>query len=146
MDQQELISGLIETYRVLNTHVREDESGSIGSARRGSGPVREAVKQMRDNELHFSQSLKAQVTGVPVARAAAGDAAPTIGTETEQDSTAMLIAQFGTARETTLAMLRDLPTEAWDREEHGASIRSQVINLLQNDRAQLERINQQLVA
>jgi hypothetical protein len=145
MAEQELISGLIETYRTLNTSVRGLDEQRLRTAQ-GDGSIHTAMKQMRDNELLFSQALKERVSGVPIATAVSSDERPTIGTETDQDTTAMMIAQFGTARESTLAMLRGLPSAEWDAVVNGESIRGRVTNLLENDRKQLAQINGLLAA
>lgn len=141
MPDQDLIGGLIETYRVLNNSVRTVPEAQLRSGGAGSPSVRDLMRRMRDDELRFSQALKERITGVPMPDIFSGDELPTLGTETEQDTTAMLIAQFGTARESTLAMLRDLPDADWDGAvDGGKSIRARVVELLDNDRRQLDRI------
>ena len=142
MPDQELIGGLIETYRVLNNSVRTVPEAQLRAAAADGSSVRDIMRRMRDDELRFSQALKERITGVPMPDIFSGDELPTLGTETEQDTTAMLIAQFGTARESTLAMLRDLPDPEWNTAvEGGKSIRARIVELLDNDRRQLERIN-----
>ena len=57
------------------------------------------------------------------------------------DTTVEVISQFGTARESTLAMLRGMPPEAWDDREHGrVTIRDATGGLLANDGAHLKKI------
>lgn len=146
MADQDLISGLIETYRVLNSSLRGVDESRLRAAQNGSGSVREVMRRLRDDELQFSQALKQRTTGVSVAELTGGDDRPTIGTETDQDTTAMLIAQFGTARESTLAMLRDLPEAEWNVDAGGKSIRNRVAELLDNDHRQLDRIKSLLSA
>jgi hypothetical protein len=146
MADQELISGLIETYRLLNTNLRGLDETRLRAAHNGSGSIRDVMRRLRDDELQFSQALKQRVTGVSVADLTGGDDRPTTGLETAQDTTAMLIAQFGTARESTLAMLRDLPDTEWDADAGGKSIRNRVVDLLDNDRHQLDRIKSLLSA
>ena len=137
-----LIDTLISTYRTLNMSVRprpEDELRARGEGGRG---VRDVVKRMRDDELLFSQALKERISGVTTPEMFQ-DEAPIIGTETEGDTTAKILAQFGTARESTLAMLRSLANEEWDAAGEGQqSITSRVAGLAENDRKQLERIAQ----
>lgn len=141
MPDQDLIGGLIETYRVLNNSVRTVPEEQLRVARAGGSAVRDVMRRMRDDELRFSQALKERITGVPMPEIFSEDELPALGTETEHDTTAMLIAQFGTARESTLAMLRDLPEADWDTVvEGGKSIRTRIFELLENDRRQLERI------
>jgi hypothetical protein len=142
MPDQDLIGGLIETYRTLNNSVRTVPETQLRSGGAGSPAVRDVMRRFRDDELRFSQALKEQITGVPIPDIFSADELPTLGTETDNDTTAMLIAQFGTARESTLAMLRDLPEAEWDAStDGGKSIRTRVFELLDNDKRQLERIS-----
>ncbi len=99
------------------------------------------VTRLRDTELRFSQALKERLTGVAMPEMFGEDEAPVLGTETDHDSTAALISQFGTAREVTLALLRPLPEEGWDQPlEGGKPICARVEELAANDRRQRERI------
>ena len=141
MPDQELIDGLIATYRELNGKVRplpEDRLRLKGGA---GGSVREVVTRLRDSELRFSQALKERITGVAMPEMFGEDEAPVVGTESSEDSTAAIISQFGTARESTLALLRSLPDEDWDRPiDEGQPIRARIQQLRDNDRRQMERI------
>ena len=141
MPDQELIDGLIATYRELNGKVRplpEDRLQLKGGA---GGSVREVVTRLRDSELRFSQALKERITGVAMPEMFGEDEAPVVGTESSEDSTAAIISQFGTARESTLALLRSLPDEDWDRPiDEGQPIRARIQQLRDNDRRQMERI------
>ncbi len=141
MPDQDLIDGLIATYRELNTKVRPlpEERLRVGGGNTGS--VRDVVTRLRDSELRFSQALKERITGVAMPEMFGEDEVPVVGTESLQDSTAAILSQFGTARESTLAMLRTLPDEDWDRPlEGGQPIRGRIRQLYDNDRRQLERI------
>jgi hypothetical protein len=141
MPDQNLIGGLIDTYRTLNSQVRTLPEQQL-RANSGGATVRDVMRRVRDDELRFSQALKERITGVPMPEIFSANELPTLGTETEEDTTAMLIAQFGTARESTLAMLRDLPDSDWDSlVSDGKSVRARVTELLSNDRRQLERIS-----
>lgn len=141
MPNQDLIEGLIATYRTLNHELRSVPEQQLRSGT-GGATVRDAMRRFRDEELRFSQALKERITGVPMPDIFGSDDLPTLGTETDEDSTAMMIAQFGTARESTLAMLRDLPDPEWDTAvSGGTTIRSRVSELLENDRRHLERIS-----
>lgn len=147
MPNQDLIGGLIETYRMLNNNVRVVPEERLRAPSGDKPAVRDVMRRFRDDELRFSQALKERISGVPIPDIFSGDELPTLGTETEADTTAMLIAQFGTARESTLAMLRDLPESEWDAPiEGGTSIRNRVTEMLDNDRRQLERITSLLQA
>lgn len=141
--QQECIDGLIATYRSLNMNVRTlpEDRLRVASGKGGNGSVRDVVLRLRDSELRFSQALKERITGVPMSEALSGEA-PVIGTEHEDDTTHSLLAQFGTARESTLAMVRELTEQQWEEGvEGGQTIRARIESLLDHDREQLERIN-----
>lgn len=141
MPDQDLIAGLIDTYRTLNSTVRPLPEDRLRTPVNGSS-VRDVMRRLRDDELRFSQALKERVTGVPMPDIFSEEELPTLGTESEDDTTAMLIAQFGTARESTLAMLRDLPDSDWDSAVNGEkSIRTRVFELLDNDKRHLARIS-----
>lgn len=137
MPDQQLIDQLIATYRTLNNDVRRVDESFLRST-----TARDVMRRFRDGELKFSQALKERISGVPMADIFSEADLPTLGTETADDTTAMLIAQFGTARESTLAMLRDLPDSEWDALKEGDKpIRARVSELLDNDRRQMERIS-----
>jgi hypothetical protein len=57
------------------------------------------------------------------------------------DTTVEVISQFGTARESTLAMLQSMPPEAWDDPNHGRiTIQDATGALLANDVEHLKQI------
>lgn len=141
MPDQELIDGLIATYRELNVKVRPQPEERLQVRGGPGGSVRDVVSHLRDSELRFTQALKERVTGVPMAEMFGEDETPVVGTEGLQDTTAAILSQFGTARESTLALLRTLPDEDWDRPiEGGKPIRTRIRELHANDRRQVERI------
>jgi hypothetical protein len=136
-----LVDSLISTYRTLNTTVRPIEESRMTTVGHSGASPKEIMRRFRDSEMQFSQALKERITGVPIPDIFGGDETPTLGMETADDTTAMLIAQFGTARESTIAMLRDLPEQEWDATPNGeASIRSRVAELVANDQVQMDRI------
>lgn len=139
MAEQDLIDGLIATYRDLNLRVRplSEERLRLDA---GGGSIRRQVRRLRDDELKFSQALKDSLSGIPIPEMF-GEEAAVLGTESEDDTTATMLAQFGTARESTLAMLRSLPPMDWDKRLEGTpSVRERVTQLLANDRQHVERI------
>ena len=141
MPDQELIDGLIATYRELNGKVRPLPEDRLRLKGDGGGSVREVVTRLRDSELRFSQALKERITGVAMPEIFGEDETPVVGTESSEDSTAAILSQFGTARESTLALLRSLPDEDWDRPiDEGQPIRARIRQLRDNDRRQVERI------
>ncbi len=139
--RRDLVTGLISTYRELTTQVRPlpEEQLRQGGA---EGSVRAVVTRLRDTELRFSQALKERLTGVAMPEIFGEEEAPVLGTETDHDSTAARISQFGTAREATLALLRPLSDEGWNQElEGGKPICARVEELIAHDRQQLGRIS-----
>jgi hypothetical protein len=140
MSEQELFNGLIATYRELNMKVRPlpEERLSLGRSR---NTVRRVILDMRDDELRFSQALKERLSGgtmIDVFREQ-GDLDAEI--PSPDDTTVEVLSQFGTARESTLAMLRGMPPEAWDDTTLGPiTIRAASRALLANDGAHLEKI------
>ena len=142
MPDQELIDGLIATYRTLNMSVRQLPEEKLRAAAANGGSVRDALRQLRDDELKFSQALKVRVTtGQPMPEVSEEEKA-VIGTESDHDTAAALIAQFGTARESTLAMLRSLPDAEWDSTEAGPrTVRSTIRDHVANDQRHMQTIN-----
>jgi hypothetical protein len=141
MPDQELIDGLVATYRTLNMTVRPLSEEQLRAPVADGGTIRDALRRLRDDELKFSQALEVRVTtGQPMPEVTEDEKA-IIGTESDDDTTAALIAQFGTARESSLAMLRGLPEAEWDSTEAGSrTIRTIIRDLLNNDQRRLQAI------
>ena len=144
--RDQLIDALVATYRELNTRVRPLGEDRLSAASGNGESVRSIVDRMRIDELRFAQALKERITGVPLSRSD-DEEAPVIGTETPDDPTVVLISQFGTARATTLTMLKGLSDEEWAATlDDGKSIHDHVTELVDSDRRHLQRINQLLGA
>lgn len=144
MAQTELINSLITTYRELNNSVRHLPEERLAAGAAGNAAVRDLIGRLRDHELRFSQALKERITGVEMPDFGGGADAPVLGTESSHDSTAVLLSQFGTARESTLAMLRGLTEAEWQGTSGDAGTRSiadSVRQLVEHDRHQMEQIN-----
>jgi hypothetical protein len=140
ISEQQLFNGLIATYRELNLKVRPlpEERLRLG----GRNSVRHVILGMRDDELRFSQALKDRLSGTEMIDVFHGKQN---GLDAEipspSDTTAEVLSQFGTARESTLAMLRSMAPEAWDDAALGPlTIRAASGGLLASDGAYLERI------
>ena len=137
MSDEQLIGSLIDTYKTLNMTIlpqfQKDASGP------GSSSLREAIRGLRDDELKFSQALKVRVTtGQPMPEISKQEQA-IIGTESDDDTIAALISQFGTARESTLAMLRSVDGREWDSTEAGPqTLRLIVQDRVANDQRRLQ--------
>lgn len=134
----DLISALVNTYRELNVHIRQLPEQAV-TRPSGDGSVRDIVKRMRYDEMRFAQALKQRVTGVVIGDPDSDDRlAPGA---VDDDTTAEIISQFGTARETTLSLLGNLTDEEWNRTtDDGQSILQHVQALVQSDHGQLEKI------
>jgi hypothetical protein len=147
MPDLELIDGLVATYRTLNTTVRPLSEEQLRAPVAGGASIRDALRRLRDDELKFSQALKVRVTtGQPMPEIAEGEMG-IIGTESEDDTTAAIIAQFGTARESSLAMLRGLPESEWDSTAAGPrTIRAIIRDLVTYDQRRLQAITGALPA
>lgn len=141
--RRQTIDRLIATYRELNIAVRPRPEEEL--TRQGpDGSVHDIVERMKADELKFAQALKERLSGVASAEVQ-GETAPIIGTEREEDTTLLLISQFGTARATTLSMLRGISDAEWSAPvEDGSSIADRVQSLATNDEMQLERIRKLL--
>jgi hypothetical protein len=139
--KDELLQQMIGTYRDLNNRVRPLGEERLRLKRGDRPSIREVVVQMRDDELTFAQALRERITGMPKPEVAKGDG-PILGLEQQDDPTAYIISQFGTARATTLSLLRELPEERWTEPiEGGGTVIDRLQELVETDRRQLERLN-----
>mgnify|MGYP000858979501 CR=1 FL=1 len=134
MGEQEIFNGLIATYRELNTKVRPLPEERLQLGRSGDS-VRDVILTMRDHEMEFSQGLKDRLSGVAGSARTGGVEIPS-----PDDTTAEIISQFGTARESTLAMLRSMGPESWDDASAGGTIRAEAEKLISSDAKHLEKI------
>lgn len=138
--RRKAIDQLIATYRELNIKVRPLSETDL-ARKSPQGSVHDIIGQMRADELKFAQALKERLTGVPSADVH-GENAPIIGTETDEDTTLLLISQFGTARATTLSMIRGVSDEDWSAQfGDSSSLADRVQSLAAHDMLQLERIH-----
>lgn len=129
MDSNTLISSLVETYKDLNIKYRSADD---------SGEAREIVVRMRDDEVAFSQALKDHLTGLGT-----DDGQKNEVVDGADGTLAHIISQFGTARATTLNLLKNISNDAaWDaKTEDGKSIREHVQDLVQSDSNQLQKLS-----
>lgn len=136
----QLIDQLIDTYHQLNVHVRTVPEAALERRDASGVSIEDIVRRMRDDELRFSQALRERTTGVAMPDIFADDQ-PVIGTETANEDTAVLISQFGSAREVTLSLLRDLADVSWDQGGDGAkTVRASVADLVASDQRRLSQI------
>lgn len=142
MAQQELIDGLIATYRDLNNRVRPLPEDRLSRRDAGGTSIRDILIRLRDQELKFSQALKERLSGSTVPDLFADVEGAVLGTEHSDDPAVVILSQFGTARESTLAMLRSLDADGWSSTPaEGRSIGESIRQLVENDRRQVEQIN-----
>ena len=144
MQDQEIFNGLIATYRDLNLRVRplSDDRLRLGQ---GRSTVKHVITDMRDDELRFSQALKDRLGGAPMDKVLsdldATDEARELVVPGPDDTVAEVLSQFGTARESTLAMLRGMTPDEWDAPGAGGyTIRQASERLVGNDSRHMERI------
>ena len=64
MAEQDLFNDLIATYRDLNKRVRSLPEDRLKLTSGQGKSVREIISQLRDSEMHFSQSLKDAASGL----------------------------------------------------------------------------------
>lgn len=136
-ERAKVIDQLVNTYRELNTRYRP-----LGDEVLRSSGARDIIERMRMDEMLFAQALKERVTGVGTV-ALEGEDDPVIGTESADDSTIMVISQFGNARATTLTLLKQMEEQDWDKPTgDGGTILKHAQNLAESDRNQLAKLNQ----
>lgn len=137
----QLIDQLIDTYHQLNVHVRNAPEATLRGRDASGVSIEDIVRRMRDDELRFSQALREQTTGVEMPDIFGGDDQPVIGTETPNEDATVLISQFGSAREVTLSLLRDLADATWDQGGDGTkTVRANVADLVASDQRRLAQI------
>lgn len=150
MPNQVLIDGLIASYRELNMKIRQLDPSTLGAiSSHGDDSVTGVLRQMRDRELRASQAMRVMVLGEDAEES--DEAANAVADHLDEtaDSPIIFLAQFGTAREATLAMIREQPDEVWDREVRTPrghmSVKAYVQTLIDRDRERLQQIDALLV-
>lgn len=134
-ERASIIDALVNTYRELNTVYRP-----LGDEVLRSSGAREIIDRMRIDEAYFAQALKERITGVGSV-ALEGEDEPVTGTESADDSTVMVISQFGNARATTLTLLKQAEEEDWTKPtDDGQSILDHTRELAESDRNQLAKL------
>lgn len=117
MPNQAIVDQLIATFRDLNAKVRGRDFGAPKSPEELMGKtdsVPAVLFALRNRELNVSQAVKAMLVGQDVA----DDDEPAVLSEQQiaaGTSCSVLLSQFGTARESILSQVRELPDEAWDQ-------------------------------
>ncbi len=117
MPDQAIIDQLIATYRELNMKIRgydfgEDVAPAQLMGKTDSVPA--ILFALRNRELNVSQAVKQLLLGGE----ATGDDEPAVLSEQQiaaGTSPRVLLSQFGTARESILSQVRELPDETWNK-------------------------------
>jgi hypothetical protein len=132
MNTNALISSLVATYRELNINLRP-----LGE----NAKAHEIVTRMRDDEIQFSKALKDRLTGIGTATDDESTDGATI-IDGADDTLAQVISQFGTARATTLNLLKGIQDSAvWSSPlDDGSTIVQRVDELARSDARQLQRL------
>jgi hypothetical protein len=130
---------LIDTYKWMNNELRPRGEDAL-AADHGGESIKSIVRQMKDSELMFAKALTQSLTG-EVLGDAESDEPPVIGNEAVNETGAILISQFGSARATTLNTMQGADEEAWDRPLEGNKKMLDLANdLAESDRVHLEKL------
>ena len=140
MAHEELVNRMIATYRDLNLLIRPIPDDVLNRRSGGEASIRDVLQRLRDDELRFTQTTKEILTGQSIPEDFV-DESPIIGLEHEGDSSRVLLSQFGTARESLLAMLREMTEEQWTAAGSGGrTMVARIEGLLENDQKVLTRV------
>jgi hypothetical protein len=142
MPDQAVIDGLIATYRELNHRVRGAQFGAADSA------ISDLMLRLRDRELNASQAIKQLLLGNAVVGDDETQAESEFAERTIRPTPQVLLSQFGTAREATLSLVRNLPDEQWNQAfetpRGQMTLRDYLQSLVDRDRQQLQLFDAQL--
>jgi hypothetical protein len=131
---------LIETYKMLNNDVRPKDENDL-TADRGGSSVFDVVRDMKNDELLFAKALTERLTGEIMGTSDDEDAPPVIGNEVAEETTQILISQFGSARATTLNTMQTADDEAWERPlTDNKKMLDLAKELAESDRVRLDKI------
>ncbi len=140
MAHEEFINRMIATYRDLNLLIRPIPEDVLNRRTGGEASIRDQMQRLRDGELRFTQATKELLTGQTIPEVLQ-DETPIIGLEHEGDPSRVLLSQFGTARESLLAMLREMTEEQWSATGSGGrTMVARIEGLLENDQKVLARV------
>lgn len=144
MSQQDRIDALIATVRDLNHQVRARTSTVPGGENGSDKQLHELLGELRDNEHRVSRSVK--LLTLEETQLAAQADVDSAHIPSEELSSRWLLSEFGTAREATLALLRELPEEGWARthetDEGSRSIQQLIDGLIESDKTYVNKLQQ----
>lgn len=148
MPDQEIIDALIASYRELNHRLRGVSLEALPKSAGQNGAddsVEGILRQIRDRELRASQAIKRMLLGEEASEDDEGTAVLAEYQDRTDISPTVLLSQFGTAREATLAMVRELPDEEWNRSFYTPrghmTLRDYLKTLVDRDRQRIEQID-----
>ena len=140
MPDQEVIDGLIASYRELNHRIRGANLVGAGE----DSPITQVLRRLRDRELRASQAIKRMLLSEPVEGTDEAEA-EAVEYQGIRVSPTVMLSQFGTAREATLAMIRELPDEEWNRKVQSPlgemTLREYLQSLVDRDRQRMTEID-----
>ncbi len=151
MADRDVIDALIATCRELNQRFRPKllalNSGQDPKANPDS--VAGILYRLRNRELNASQAVKEMLlSGETSITDDEAEPMVTLQQTALGLTPAVLLSQFGTAREATLAMVRDLPDEVWQQAFNTPrghmTLREYLQSLVERDRTTIEQLEQHL--
>ena len=133
MDTSNLISSLVDTYKELNMKYRNMPENA---------DVKSIVTRMRDDEIQFSKALKDRLTGLGTATDDMNEGSDVV--QGSDDNVAHIISQFGSARATTLNLLKGINDDsAWQGNvSDEMTLLQRVEQLAQSDTNQLRKLSE----
>ncbi|MBO9307767.1 hypothetical protein [Thermomicrobium sp.] len=151
MADRDVVEALIATYRELNQRFRPLLVAMNADARAVEDPTSPLgiLYRLRNRELNASQAIKEMLRGGE--RTIVDDEAEPLVT-LQQTALGLvpivLLSQFGTAREATLAMVRDLPDSVWQQEfetpRGRMTLRAYLETLIARDREAIRALEERL--
>jgi hypothetical protein len=131
---QSLLDRLIGTVRYLYHDIEP-----LSAEREFPEEVYETIATMRTEELRDAQAIKEGLSGVPSIEITQDS--PEMGGSAVREPFHTVLSQFGTARETTLSMVRELPEADWSKSMNdGSTIRDRIQVIVERDEKQLKRL------
>ncbi|TVR75299.1 MAG: hypothetical protein EA415_04355 [Sphaerobacteraceae bacterium] len=148
MPDQEILNEMIEIYRDLNLKLRGVDLAAIADKKADNGEtVRDILNRMRNREYNASQAIKIMSMGEDASNIDEKTQAAVLDELVATGVTPIiLLSQFGTAREATLSLVRQVDDETIDAEHSGPrgkmSIREYCRALINDDRADQKLLDQ----
>ncbi len=148
MPDQEILNEMIEIYRDLNLKLRGVDLVAVADKKADNGEtVRDILNRMRNREYNASQAIKIMSMGEDASNIDEKTQAAVLDELVATGVTPIiLLSQFGTAREATLSLVRQVDDETIDAEQNGPrgkmSIREYCRGLINDDRADQKLLDQ----